>query len=231
MPANTSKYLDETRAQELINETKRRLALKVDKSSSPYIPGGSIVFASLPAASEATSGMVYNITNGFTTTADFVEGAGIKCTAGTDVAIVKIPNTNPAQYKYNIFSGNAEPEILTASELASMWKDPASLTLQYNNAEISDGDTINIGNGQATIDLQYDGSEINYSISPENDFDVQYQSVSLIDDPNTEKIVTLLIMGNVFQDPPEEYFGVLTITIPETATTRSITKTITIIAS
>ena len=139
------KYLDDVRTQELIDDVKARLATKVDKSSSPYSPGGSIAFASLPAASADTSGMVFNITDDFTTTADFVEGAGIDCNAGTDVAIVKQMNGDVPSYKYNIFSGTAAVNSITSAELATMWKDNGTLTLSANTATLSSvGDTEDI---------------------------------------------------------------------------------------
>lgn len=131
------KLMDETRTQELINEMKERLSKKVDKSSSPYIPGGSIAFAALPAAVEANAGMVYNITDAFTTTADFIEGADIQCSAGTDVAIVKVAGSDPAEYKYNIFSGNSVIDSITSAELAEMWKDAGLLTLSANTAALT----------------------------------------------------------------------------------------------
>lgn len=56
-----------------------------------YKVKGSRAFADLPSVSTATAddiGNVYNVTNAFTTTADFVEGAGKKYPAGTNVVIV-----------------------------------------------------------------------------------------------------------------------------------------------
>ena len=56
-----------------------------------YKVKGSKAFADLPSVSTATVndiGNVYNVTDAFTTTADFVEGAGKKYPAGTNVVIV-----------------------------------------------------------------------------------------------------------------------------------------------
>lgn len=71
------------------------------KISSVYKPGGSVAFASLPTADEAHLGMVYNVTDKFTATADFVEGAGGKHPAGTNVVVVQDGDT----YKYDVLSG------------------------------------------------------------------------------------------------------------------------------
>ena len=72
------------------------------KISSVYKPAGSVSFADLPAASEANMGKVYNVTTAFTTTADFIEGAGKKHPAGTNVAIV---STGEGTYGYDALSG------------------------------------------------------------------------------------------------------------------------------
>lgn len=62
-----------------------------NKISSVYKVKGSLPFASLTSALlvKANEGNVYNITDAFTSTADFVEGAGKKYTAGTNVVIVE----------------------------------------------------------------------------------------------------------------------------------------------
>ena len=48
------------------------------KISSVYKPAGAVAFAELPSLSESILGNVYNVTDAFTTTANFVEGAGNK---------------------------------------------------------------------------------------------------------------------------------------------------------
>ena len=58
------------------------------KVSTTYKASGSIYFADLPLLAENRIGNVYNIKDDFTTTADFLEGAGKDYPAGTNVAIV-----------------------------------------------------------------------------------------------------------------------------------------------
>ena len=62
-----------------------------NKIASVYSYKGSVAFATLTNAMliAANVGNVYNITDDFTTTADFVEGAGKKHTAGTNVSIAE----------------------------------------------------------------------------------------------------------------------------------------------
>ena len=69
-----------------------------------YKPAGSIAFADLPALTAANLGKVYNITDAFTTTDDFVEGAGKRYKAGADVGIIGIEDGGSTTYKYNVFA-------------------------------------------------------------------------------------------------------------------------------
>ena len=60
------------------------------KISAVYKPAGAVAFAELPSLSESILGNVYNVTDAFTTTANFVEGAGNKYPKGTNVVVVKV---------------------------------------------------------------------------------------------------------------------------------------------
>ncbi len=84
--------------------TKEELDGKV---SAVYKPGGSVAFADLPTADAAHAGYVYNVTDSFTTTANFVEGAGKKHPAGTNVviAVTSAANVEPATYGYEVLAG------------------------------------------------------------------------------------------------------------------------------
>jgi len=72
------------------------------KISSTYKAKGSVAFANLPALQASNEGFVYNVSDGFTTTSDFVEGAGNTYPAGTNVVII---NTTGTTYKYDVLSG------------------------------------------------------------------------------------------------------------------------------
>lgn len=69
---------------------------------------GSTLFANLPSATAARVGYVYNITDEFTTTSDFIEGAGHTYPAGTDVAIVNNGDDQTPSYKYDVYTGSLE---------------------------------------------------------------------------------------------------------------------------
>lgn len=69
---------------------------------SAFRYGGSIAFESLPATpSAADANSIYNITNSFTTTSAFIEGAGVTYPAGTNVIVATIESA----YKYDVMSG------------------------------------------------------------------------------------------------------------------------------
>lgn len=99
------------------------------KISSAYKIKGSTAFVSLPTAAKSTEGFVYNITDSFTTTADFVEGAGNTYPAGTNVVIV---NTGSNTYKYDVLAGfidlsgyvlNSDLIAITNSEIDTIVAD------------------------------------------------------------------------------------------------------------
>lgn len=82
--------------------TKKELTDAVAaKIGSTYTAGGSTPFSALPELTETNIGVVVNVTDDFTTTADFVEGAGKSYPAGTNVVVVKADNG----FKYDALSG------------------------------------------------------------------------------------------------------------------------------
>ena len=68
-------------------------------------PSGSVAFASLPALTASVLNNLYNVTDAFTTTADFVEGAGKSYPAGTNVAVINTGTTANPVYKFDAMTG------------------------------------------------------------------------------------------------------------------------------
>lgn len=96
-----------TAVSELTNDSGYQNATQVEdaidaKISSTYKAAGSILFANLPQPGSNYEGYVYNIEDDFTTTADFVEGAGKDYPAGTNVAIVNVGTVQSPSYKYDV---------------------------------------------------------------------------------------------------------------------------------
>ena len=71
-------------------------------------PKGSVAFANLPALTASNLNNMYNVSDGFTTTADFVEGAGVSYPAGTNVAIVNVGTDQSPTYKYDAMVGTID---------------------------------------------------------------------------------------------------------------------------
>ena len=85
--------------------------------SSVYKPAGSVVFANLPTPSASNEGNVYNVTNAFTTTSNFVEGAGINYPAGTNVVII---NTGSNTYKFDTLTGAFQPLLISGTNIKTI---------------------------------------------------------------------------------------------------------------
>ena len=64
-------------------------------------PGGNLAFADLPVLGSSSLGYVYNVTDAFTTTASFLEGAGHDYPANSNVTIV----LREGAYFYDVMSG------------------------------------------------------------------------------------------------------------------------------
>ncbi len=77
-------------------------ALIESKVAATYKPQGSSAFASLPIPSSAILGHVYNVTDSFTTTSSFVEGAGKQYPAGSNVVVVE---SGSGTYKWDVLAG------------------------------------------------------------------------------------------------------------------------------
>lgn len=70
---------------------------------SAYKAAGSVEFASLPELGASEEGKVYNVTDAFTTTENFIEGAGKTYPIGTNV--VCVDSDDAGTYKWDVLSG------------------------------------------------------------------------------------------------------------------------------
>lgn len=86
--------------------------------SSTYKPAGSTMFSFLPSVGADQEGKVYNIIDEFTTTEDFVEGAGNQYPAGTN--IVCIDSDDAGTYKWDVLAGFVDlSEYETTSDVTT----------------------------------------------------------------------------------------------------------------
>ena len=98
------------------------------KMASALIYKGSVTFANLPALSAENVGHVYNVTDAFVTTANFLEGAGHSYAAGQNVAVADAGN---GVYRYDVLaqpidlSGYVQQEDMheiSNDELDELWE-------------------------------------------------------------------------------------------------------------
>lgn len=142
--------------------------------SSVYTPAGSVAFASLPTPAVSNLGNVYNVTDAFTTDSRFIEGAGKKYPAGTNVGVVlqdgnymfdvmgsEVDLTNYAQIDGNypnMTVGNASNAGHATNADSATSATSATNATNATNAEtaskVANNLTINV-NGNSTV---YNGS-------------------------------------------------------------------------
>lgn len=105
-------------SKETIDTVKAQMETLKMAVSSVYVPAGSVVFEELPEANRENLGKVYNIINEFTTDNRFLEGEGVKTTAGTNVVIVSLGDG----YGYDLLSVGASTRAIATPEqvLAAM---------------------------------------------------------------------------------------------------------------
>lgn len=84
--------------------------------ASAYKAAGSVDFASLPALSATEEGKVYNVTDAFSTTEDFIEGAGKSYPAGTNVVCI---DTGDETFKWDVLAGMVDLSAYDTAEVAA----------------------------------------------------------------------------------------------------------------
>ena len=93
---------------ETVEAALAELLGKINALPSAIIPKGSKAFASLAPATDLAAGHLgemWNITDAFTTTSDFAEGAGHSIPAGANVYVANVGTAAEPSYKYDIFQG------------------------------------------------------------------------------------------------------------------------------
>lgn len=95
-------------------ETESKIDEKINVAiSTTYRAAGSIAFEALPALAASEEGKVYNISNEFTTTANFVEGAGKKYPVGTNVVCIDVGTD---EYKWDVLAGFVDTSALATKQ-------------------------------------------------------------------------------------------------------------------
>lgn len=86
------------------------------KLASTYKAAGSVAFAELPTLDATQEGKVYNVTDAFSTTADFVEGADKKYPAGTNVVCIEVEVDT---YKWDVLAGMVDLSAYETAEVTT----------------------------------------------------------------------------------------------------------------
>lgn len=113
-----------------------------------------------------SAGWVYNISNEFTTDANFIEGAGLKPAAGTDLAIINVGTEANPVYKYDLLATGIsfDPAIIDAKQDKELTTEPEvtlpDLTYANSAARLADT-TTNVSDGM--IAFQEDTEEYYYA--------------------------------------------------------------------
>lgn len=99
-----------TKVSDLTNDSQFQTKSQVEDAIGAAVtgalrPAGSVAFAGKPELNAANLNKIVNITDAFTTTADFVEGLGHDYPAGTNVAIINVGTDDAPVYKYDVYTG------------------------------------------------------------------------------------------------------------------------------
>jgi len=112
---------------------------KIKALNGAYIYRGSVTFANLPSNLTASmTGYVYNVTDDFTTTADFIEGAGKKYPAGTNVAIANVGTSLSPDMKFDVVGSFYDVDEIEdrIDDTQAMIADAFDTTVSYSEGDI-----------------------------------------------------------------------------------------------
>ena len=93
---------------ETVEAALAELLGKINALPSAIIPKGTRTFSQLAPATDLAAGslgFMWNISDAFTTTSDFAEGAGHSIPAGANVYVANVCTAAEPSYKYDIFQG------------------------------------------------------------------------------------------------------------------------------
>jgi len=127
-----------TKTSDLTNDSNYQTGSEVDaKIESAVVgalkPKGTITFAQLPPLTAVNLNNVYNISDSFTTTSDFVEGAGHAHSAGSNVAIINTGTDQNPVYKYDVMVGPTDLSAFWTSTTGQNNTLEAATTTEINN--------------------------------------------------------------------------------------------------
>ena len=113
---------------QIVNEIEKKVEVT-------FKSAGSCKFADLPTPSKDVLGNVYNIEDDFVTTDSFVEGKGLVCTKGADIAIISVTDSDTEEtvYRYDLLNASADLQrYVTQSQIANFSTEMANYIKEIN---------------------------------------------------------------------------------------------------
>lgn len=120
-------------------ELMTAIAEKIDSKAAGFVQRGSVTFANLPTTlTAAMMNYCYNVSTDFTTTALFVEGAGKKYSAGTNVVVVNVGDDTTPDYKYDVYGNFIDVDGIYTdiNAVAAMIAGTFDATAAYSTGDI-----------------------------------------------------------------------------------------------
>lgn len=120
-------------------ELMQAIADKFNELPAGIIPRGSLTFSNLPTTLTASMlGYAYNVSDDFTTTALFVEGAGKDYSAGTNVVVVNVGDETTPDYKYDVYGNfiDTDPIYEEIDNVSDMIAGEFDTTESYSTGDV-----------------------------------------------------------------------------------------------
>lgn len=131
--------------------------------------GGAVTFATLPALSAQNLNKFFLVTDSFTTTSDFVVGAGVTMPADSHIAIINTGTTAVPVYKYDDFGGFVDTSSLQPKAIPTMTIKGSSVATVENALTGLNG---GLDDWTATALVQSDGTVTFTGLSDDYGYDL-----------------------------------------------------------
>lgn len=163
------------------------------KISTIYKAAGSVAFAGLPTLGAGYEGYVYNVTDAFTTTEDFVEGAGNDYPVGTNVVCINTAGSEEEPvYKWDVLAGFVDVSaFITASSTETL----TNKTIDADNNIIVNLETDNLKSGVVATSIAAAESAVDTKLASEKAVRTELDKKQDLVSNATENGVALLNAG------------------------------------
>ena len=160
--------------------------------SSVYTPRGSITCAELVSSLliPANVGNVYNTTDSGTTTADFMQGAGVTINAGDSVGIIQ---TGPSIYKFNLMGNTIDLHEYQKKDLAQAVESATTVEGALGALSTNKADKVS-----SAINGNFAGLDASGNLTDSGKKPSDFQTVLTFDNAPTENSNNPVKSGGVY---------------------------------